>query len=429
MKLYSTNDKTNIVNLEKATLRSLPDDNGLYLPLSIPDLEKDFINNLSNYSFPEIAFEISRKIIGTEIPAKILEQICDNAINFPAPLVQISGNIHIHELFYGPSLAFKDFGARFMAELMSYFVKEKKQKLTILVATSGDTGGAVAAGFHNIPNIEVIILYPSGKVSPIQEKQLTTWGDNIHAIEWVGTFDDCQAVVKKAFIDKGLINEFNLSSANSINIARLIPQTFYYFEAIKQLDINKAITISVPSGNLGNITAASLARRMGLPITNLIAAHNSNSAVFEYYNNRSYLPMNSISTMSNAMDVGNPSNFPRYLELHDSDYETLIQNTEAFTISDNETKESLLELYEQYNYISEPHATVAYAALKKSKTFNIGQQVFLGTAHPAKFQELVESILPVKIEIPPSLSSLESLIQNKTTLASYDAFKEWMLSR
>ena len=235
MKLYSTNDKTNIVNLEKATLRSLPDDNGLYLPLSIPELEKDFINNLSNYSFPEIAFEISRKIIGTEIPTNILEQICFNAINFPAPLLQLSNNIYTHELFHGPSLAFKDFGARFMAELMSYFVKEKEQKLTILVATSGDTGGAVAAGFHNIPNIEVIILYPSGKVSPIQEKQLTTWGDNIHAIEWVGTFDDCQAVVKKTFLDKGLISEFNLSSANSINIARLIPQTFYYFEAIKQL--------------------------------------------------------------------------------------------------------------------------------------------------------------------------------------------------
>lgn len=429
MRLYSTNNKTNIVNLEKATLRSLPDDNGLYLPSSIPKLDNDFINNLNNYSFTEIAFEISSKIIGTEVPDQIIHQICFDAINFPAPLIQLSDNIYTHELFHGPSLAFKDFGARFMAELMSYFVKEKEQKLTILVATSGDTGGAVAAGFHNIPNIEVIILYPSGKVSPIQEQQLTTWGDNIHAIEWDGTFDDCQAVVKKAFLDKGLISEFNLSSANSINIARLIPQTFYYFEAIKHLNLHRAITISVPSGNLGNITAASLARRMGLPITNLIAAHNSNSTVFDYYNNRSYLPQNSISTMSNAMDVGNPSNFPRYMELYDSNYETLIRNTEAFTISDNETKKSLLELYEQYNYISEPHAAVAYAALKISKTFNIGQQVFLGTAHPAKFQELVESILPVKIETPASLSSLESLIQNKTTLASYDAFKEWMLSR
>lgn len=428
MKLYSTNNKKNIVNLKQATLRSLPEDKGLYLPFSIPKMEPDFINNMEQYSFPEIAFRISTNLIGDEVPSKMLEKICYKAINFPAPMKELGEGLYTLELFHGPSLAFKDFGARFMAELMSYFILEENKKLTILVATSGDTGGAVAAGFHNIPNIEVIILYPSGKVSPLQEKQLTTWGDNIHAVEYKGTFDDCQAIVKRSFLDKEL-NNYNLSSANSINIARLIPQTFYYFEALKHLEKDKKVTISVPSGNLGNISAASLARKMGLPIDQLIAAHNSNKTITDFFQSGEYIPRPSVSTISNAMDVGNPSNFPRFELLNGSTWNNIKNNNLAYSYSNKQTADSLKEIYNNYKYISEPHAAVAYKALQESEIRKANNHIFLGTAHPAKFIDLVEDILDIKLELPKELSVIQYQEKISQEISTYDEFIEWMKKR
>ena len=428
MELYSTNDKNNIVNLKQATLKSLPKDRGLYLPKVIPTLEKDFIKNLSNFSFSEIAFRVASTIIGDEVDRKSLEDICTKSINFPAPIKSLSDQLHILELFHGPSLAFKDFGARFMAELMSYFIKDENNKLTILVATSGDTGGAVAAGFHNVKNIEVIILYPSGKVSPLQEKQLTTWGDNIHAVEWDGTFDDCQATVKRAFLDSQLSN-YNLSSANSINIARLIPQSFYYFEALKQIGHDRQVSISVPSGNIGNISAGSLARNMGLPIDQLIAAHNSNNTVPEYYKNGKYQSKKSVSTISNAMDVGNPSNFPRFEILNGSTWNNVKENTLSYSYNDVETKKALKEIYNKYNYISEPHASVAYSALQEERVKKENHHIFLGTAHPAKFLETVEEVLDLKVDVPQILKKVATKRKVAQFITNYDTFIEWMKIR
>ena len=429
MKLYSTNNTSNIVTLREATLNSLPKDKGLYLPSHIPTLSKEFIHHLDQYSFPEIAFRVSKELVGDEIEEKDLERICYKAINFPAPVKALDPQINILELFHGPSLAFKDFGARFMAELMSHFIQEENELLTILVATSGDTGGAVAAGFHGVKNIEVIILYPSGKVSPLQEKQLTTWGDNIQAVEWEGTFDDCQAVVKKAFLDPDLKNKYNLSSANSINIARLIPQTFYYFEAIKQLGVENNIHVSVPSGNIGNISAASMARNMGLPIKSLIAAHNDNDTVFEYYQTGNYKSKTSVSTISNAMDVGDPSNFPRFKALNGSTWNHLKENTSAFSFSDSETKLAMKEIYNKYKYITEPHAAVGYLGLQQKEYAPNDLLLFLGTAHPAKFIDIVEEVLEINLEVPKALSSLSHKHKHATKLSSYEQFSDYMIKR
>ncbi|MDA9773385.1 threonine synthase [Saprospiraceae bacterium] len=430
MKLYSTNDKTNIVNLREATLNSLPKDKGLFLPCEIPKLSKSFFENLKAFSLPEIAFEVSRNLIGNEIEKNALESICTNAINFPAPLNHLGDNKYILELFHGPSLAFKDFGARFMAQLMSHFIKDEDKKLTILVATSGDTGGAVAAGFHNVKNIEVIILYPSGKVSPLQEKQLTTWGDNIHAVEWKGTFDDCQAVVKRAFLDPILKEKYNLSSANSINISRLIPQSFYYFEAIKQIRNSKPTSISVPSGNIGNISAGSLARNMGLPIAQLIAAHNANNTVTEYYKTGDYNPKPSVSTLSNAMDVGNPSNFPRFQILNGSTWNSLKESTLCYSYNDHETTESLRKIKSKYNYISEPHAAIAYRGLEEKEIDPNHNHIFMGTAHPAKFLEIVEEKLDIDIKLPKVLEELSSLQKEAVMMDnSYNDFVQYLLDR
>lgn len=430
MKLYSTNNKNNIVDLREATMNSLPKDKGLYMPISIPHMESDFLNNLTHYSFPELAYRISKKLFDDFIPSREIERICYASINFPAPVVSLTDDLYTLELFHGPSLAFKDFGARYMAELMSYFIKDENTVLTILVATSGDTGGAVAAGFHGIENIEVIILYPSGKVSPLQEKQLTTWGDNITAVEWEGTFDDCQSVVKKAFLDERLTSRYKLSSANSINIARLIPQSFYYFEAAKQLGNEKELIVSVPSGNIGNISAASLARNMGLPINKLIAAHNSNNTVKEYFNSGSFNPKPSVPTISNAMDVGNPSNFHRFEILNGSTWNNVKNNNSAVSYNDEQTAESLKKIYDDYNYISEPHAAVAFRALTETDNTQDKNLLFLGTAHPAKFQEIVEEILDITIELPETLKELRYKKKEAIKISNeYELFVDFMISR
>ena len=322
-------------------MQSLAPDKGLYMPSNIPVLRPNLIAHLSSLSFQEIGFEVSKSLMKDYIPSHEFKDIIDNAINFPAPVTMLSDTIGSLELWHGPSLAFKDFGARYMAALMSYFIRNEDKNITILVATSGDTGGAVAAGFYDTPGIEVIILYPSGKVSDLQEKQLTTLGKNIYAVEINGSFDDCQALVKEAFLDQDLKNKYNLSSANSINIARLIPQSFYYFEAFKQVSgMTKEVVFSVPSGNFGNLTAGLMAKKMGLPVKRFIAATNINKIVPEYLETGSYHPIPSKSTISNAMDVGSPSNFVRILDIYKNDFKAISHDISGFWLDDEGTKEA-----------------------------------------------------------------------------------------
>lgn len=429
MKLYSTKNPSKFVSLSEAVFKGLPEDNGLFMPEEIPQLPQEFIKNLKNQSFQSIAFEVSKHLLKGVIPEKDLKELVEKAIDFPAPVVRLDDNTHILELFHGPSLAFKDFGARFMAQLMSYFNKDNHQELVILVATSGDTGGAVAAGFYKTLGIKVVILYPSKKVSMLQEKQLTTLGENITALEVEGTFDDCQALVKKAFLDKELISKIRLSSANSINIARLIPQSFYYFEAFKQVDSKgKPIVFSVPSGNFGNLTAGLFARKMGLPIQQFIAATNANAVVPKYLKTGNYEPHPSVATLSNAMDVGNPSNFARMLDLYSSTWNNMIQDIKGYAYDDTTTKGAMIEVFKKYNYVIDPHGAVGYLALKEYQKENDSVGIILETAHPAKFLDDVESILNSKIDIPERLISLkdkhkESIIRG----IDFPSFKTWLL--
>ena len=407
MELYSTNNKDLRVSLEEAVMNSLPADKGLYMPVSIPQMPKAFFREMAHLSFPEIAFAIAKNIIKDAVPTKVLEDIVSSAISFPAPVAMITDNIGTLELFHGPSMAFKDFGARFMSQLMSYFNKDKEGQLTILVATSGDTGGAVAAGFYDTPGIEVVILYPSGKVSALQEKQLTTLGQNITACEIQGTFDDCQAMVKRAFLDPDLQNDYQLSSANSINIARLIPQSFYYFEAYKQVEhLGKEVVFSVPSGNFGNLTAGLMAKKMGLPVNKFVAATNINKVVPEYLELGIYTPRPSIPTISNAMDVGNPSNFVRMLDLYNDDIQAIREDMVGYYYSDEETRETMKSVYSNHGYCCDPHGAIGFRALESY--FSVQENndlvgIFLETAHPAKFLPTVEAVLGEKINIPDQL--------------------------
>ncbi len=438
MQLYSTKNQSALVSLKEAVLKGLPADNGLYMPAVIPKLPEAFIKNLPNYSFQEIAFEICQNLFQGAIPKGDLRQIVDNAINFPAPVVKLDDRKYVLELFHGPSLAFKDFGARFMAHLMSYFNRGQKQDLVILVATSGDTGGAVAAGFYKTPGIKVIILYPSGKVSFLQEKQLTTLGHNITALEIDGTFDDCQALVKEAFLDEELQQKVRLSSANSINIARLIPQTFYYFEAFKQLPADgHPVVFCVPSGNFGNLTAGLIAAEMGLPVQHFIAATNINDIVPEYLESGIFSPRPSVRTLSNAMDVGNPSNFARMLHLFQyektadgSTWNNMRTKISGFAFNDQETKQAIWEIQSTYNYTMDPHGAVGYLALKayQNKQPNT-KGVILETAHPAKFLNDMEVILRKTIPVPPRLADLAQKEKTATLIGkSYPEFKQWMLN-
>ena len=405
MKLYSTNNHKNVVSLKNAVLSAFPDDRGLYMPLNISKLDDSFFRNINQYSFQEIAYRISKNLFLETIPDEDLKRIIDSSINFKAPVVSIDKNISTLELFHGPTMAFKDFGARFMAELMSYFLQNETNSTTILVATSGDTGGAVASGFHNVPGIEVVILYPKGKVSPLQEQQLTTWGDNIRAIEVSGTFDDCQRLVKEAFVDNDLNEKFRFSSANSINIARLIPQSFYYFEAFKQLhDSTESLVFVVPSGNFGNITAGLLAKKMGLPVKCFVAAINANTTFTDYLSSGDYCPRPSISTLSNAMDVGDPSNFPRLKALCGSTWNNIKREVASYSFTDEQTSMAIRVLYNNYNYIADPHGAIGYLGSQESlKAFPLSHHVFLETAHPAKFSEIVQPIIDRPILLPHQL--------------------------
>lgn len=431
MQLYSTNDLGLRINLREAVFRGLPEDKGLFMPLEIPELPQSFIQSLPSFSFQEIAYTVAQRLMQGALPESGLRNIIEAAINFPAPIVHLDNHTHILELFHGPSLAFKDFGARFMAQLMSYYNEGESQDLTILVATSGDTGGAVAAGFYQTPGIRVVILYPSGKVSPLQEKQLTTLGHNITALEVSGTFDDCQALVKRAFLDKDVTDLMRLSSANSINIARLIPQSFYYFEAYKQVvRYGLPVVFSVPSGNFGNLTAGLLAKRMGLPVQHFIAATNINNVVPTYLNTGDYVPRNSVRTLSNAMDVGNPSNFVRILDLYGSTWNTIRSEIVGYSVSDNETCKVMTEIFSLYRYITDPHGAVAMRGLKEyQKKYPDTAGIVLGTAHPAKFLEDVEEILGQKIEVPVRLATIANSTKKTVSMGTdYTQFKDWLIS-
>ncbi|MBK8921709.1 MAG: threonine synthase [Saprospirales bacterium] len=432
MQLYSTNNPDLRCSLKEAIFQGLPADNGLYMPVEIPELPTAFIRNLSQFTFPEIAVQVARALIGPEIPKADLETIIRNAITFPAPVVNLGEHTHILELFHGPSLAFKDFGARFMAQTMSYFNREAAQELTILVATSGDTGGAVAAGFYQTPGIRVVILYPSGKVSPLQEKQLTTLGHNITALEVAGTFDDCQALVKRAFLDTELRTRLRLSSANSINISRLIPQVFYYWEACKQLYHRaKEIVFVVPSGNFGNLTAGLIAWKMGLPASHFVAATNANDVVPEYLKFGAFIARPSIPTLSNAMDVGNPSNFARMLDLYGSTWNIMKEHISGYAFTDEQTRAAMQQVFQQHAYIMDPHGAVGYLAWKayQQEKSSRATGVILETAHPSKFREAVESILGSTVEIPDTLARLSARKKEAVQMpVNYIQFREWLIN-
>ncbi len=432
MELYSTNNLNLRVGLKEAVMRGLPPDNGLYMPVEIPRLPRVFWDKVESYSFPELSFEMSRSLIGHSVEEEALFSIISGAINFPAPLVSLSDRLHILELFHGPSLAFKDFGARFMARLMGHFNRNEDQPLTILVATSGDTGGAVAAGFYNTPGIEVIILFPSGKVSPLQEKQLTTWGGNITALEIEGTFDDCQALVKKAFLDKQLSNQLRLSSANSINIARLIPQSFYYVEGWKQWkQEDKSVTFVVPSGNFGNLTAGILSAKMGLPINQFIAATNVNRIVPAYLESGNFEPKPSIATVSNAMDVGNPSNFTRMLDLYGSTWNLMQDAVTGYSFSDEDTLAAIKKSKSEFDYLPCPHTAIGLLAAERYLIANPNSKVIvLATAHPAKFIPVVEQALGYPPNIPETLARLEHLECHSIKMEpQFKSFRTYLMDR
>jgi len=434
MFLYSTKNHQLRVSLQEAVMKGLPDDNGLFMPLQIPTLSDSFIRDLRSYSFQEIGFQVSRALFQNAIPDHDLENLILRALNFPAPVVRLDEQTYVLELFHGPSLAFKDFGARFMAHLMGYFNRHADKELTILVATSGDTGGAVAAGFYKTPGIRVVILYPSGKVSPLQEKQLTTLGHNISALEVNGSFDDCQALVKQAFLDNDLNQKMRLSSANSINISRLVPQSFYYFEAFKQLpEAGNPIVFSVPSGNFGNLSAGLMAQKMGLPIAHFIAATNANDIVPHYLNTGEYTPRTSTPTLSNAMDVGNPSNFARMVDLflgsdNSSTWNNMKQQISGWHFDDMSTEEAMKEVYQKYHYPMDPHGAVGYLALKRfQKDHQKTRGIILETAHPTKFLSETERILGFHLPIPERLAALADLPKSATNInPAYEQLKSYL---
>lgn len=432
MLFYSTKTKSLEASLEEAVFRSLPQDNGLYMPIAIPRISPEFLEGIETKSFKEIAVEVAYTLLADDISRQDIEKIIDKAYDFDAPVKQITPDDYVLELFHGPSMAFKDFGARFMAALMSYFLLRSKKEIKILVATSGDTGGAVAQGFYNVPGVSVTILYPSGKVSDIQEKQLTTLGNNITAIEVDGTFDDCQKLVKEAFLDSELTAKYNLASANSINIARLIPQSFYFFSAYAQLKkLSKPIVFSVPSGNFGNLSAGLLAYRMGLPVEHFIAATNLNDAVPRYLENGTYQPLPSVETISNAMDVGNPSNFVRMVRFFDDDWKRVTEKISGFSYNDEQTRKTMREIYGNANYVVCPHTAVAFRGLQDFRQKHGGDftGVFLSTAHPAKFIDLVEETLGKTIEIPERLKLLLSIEKVSIKMdASFYSFKNLLMS-
>lgn len=424
MNYYSLHHNAPKVSFKEAVIRGLAPDRGIYFPENITPLSEDFIKNIDKYSHEEIAFEAIQQFVGDDIPKDILKEIIAETLSFDFPIVPIEENIGTLELFHGPTMAFKDVGARFMARCLGYFNRDKEEKVTVLVATSGDTGGAVANGFLGVKGVDVVILYPSGKVSEIQEKQLTTLGQNITALEVDGVFDDCQEMVKTAFLDAEI--ERTLTSANSINIARWLPQMFYFFFAYKAMHKkHKNLIFSVPSGNFGNICAGIMAQKLGLPIQHFIASTNVNDTVLNYLKNGEYVPKKSIATISNAMDVGNPSNFIRIQELYNNDLATIKQHFSSYSFTDAETKTAMKSIYDQHKYIADPHGAVGYLGLK-NHDLQDAYGIFLETAHPVKFLPTVESTLSLKLDIPEQIQQIMHKKKEAHFINDYGGLKDFL---
>jgi threonine synthase len=432
MTYYSLNKQAPDVSFQEAVVKGLAPDKGLYYPKEINALPQSFFDNIENLDNATIAYEAIKQFVGNEIPEQDLKQIVKDVLSFDFPLEKVEDNISALELYHGPTMAFKDVGARFMARCLGYFNKdvETKENVTVLVATSGDTGGAVANGFLGVDGVDVVILYPSGKVSDIQEKQLTTLGQNIVALEVDGTFDDCQAMVKTAFLDADYKNKRTLTSANSINIARWLPQMFYFFFAYKALKSSgKKLVFSVPSGNYGNICAGMMAQRLGLPVHHFVTGTNANNIVPEYLKTGNYDAKPSVATISNAMDVGAPSNFIRIQELHDNDIDALRQNLSGYSYTDEETTEAVKYLHTHQNYVADPHGAIGYLALKAYiQNHTDVHGVFLETAHPIKFLPVMPKTIADNIPMPPQI---EAVMHNKKVsieISSYEELKNYLLS-
>lgn len=430
MQYYSLNKKAPKTSFEIAVRKGLAPDKGLYFPEKITPLDTSFLENLDQLSNIEIAFHAIKQFVGSEIPESELKTIIKETLNFEFPIVSIEDNISTLELFHGPTMAFKDVGARFMARCLGYFNKNNNKEVTVLVATSGDTGGAVANGFLGVKGVKVVILYPSGKVSNVQEQQLTTLGQNITAFEVEGTFDDCQDMVKKAFLDSDLTTKKELTSANSINVARWLPQMFYFMFAYKQLkQYNKPLVFSVPSGNFGNICAGMVAQKLGFPFPHFIASNNENDVVTRYLSSKKYTPLATVQTISNAMDVGNPSNFIRIQALHNNDFQALKSNLSGYRFSDEETREAIDSIYKSTGYITDPHGAVGYLGCHHYLKLNPDvHTVFLETAHPTKFLDAVQPLVPEVIELPPQIKAVMGRPKNAKSIVNYADFKANLLA-
>lgn len=432
MKYYSTNGQAPVATLEKAVVKGLAEDKGLYMPERIKALPQEFFDNIENLSFQEIAYTVADAFFGEDVPAEDLKAIVYDTLAFDCPCVKVTDTIYSLELFHGPTLAFKDVGARFMARLLQYFLKKEGQdRVNVLVATSGDTGSAVANGFLGVDGIHVYVLYPKGKVSPIQECQFTTLGKNITAIEVDGVFDDCQALVKNAFMDEELNAHMKLTSANSINVARFLPQAFYYFYAYAQMKkkgLADQLVVCVPSGNFGNICSALFGKRMGLPIKRFIAANNANDIFYKYLQTGKYDPKPSVQTIANAMDVGDPSNFARIYDLYEKSHAAITADMSGATYTDEQIAETIKEVKAETGYVCDPHGACGYRALKEGlKQGEVG--VFLETAHPAKFKDTVDAILGDNIEIPAKLQVfMKGTKQSIPMSKDFAAFKQFLLS-
>lgn len=429
MQYHSTNDSSHRVGLKEAVLRSLPPDNGLYMPDSLPALDAGFWQGWRDLTFQEIGIEVARAFFHEDVPDTALREIVEGTLTFDAPLIRLGPGDYILELFHGPTLAFKDFGARFMARLMAWLVRGDNRELTVLVATSGDTGGAVASAFHQVPGTRVIILYPQGKVSGLQEKQLTTLGGNITALEIDGTFDDCQRLVKSAFLDRELAERLNLTSANSINLSRLVPQSFYYIYGAGQLPEGVEPAFVIPSGNFGNLTAGLLAVRLGLPVKRFIAATNANDVVPAYLKSGNYQPRPSTATISNAMDVGSPSNFARMQAVFGGSWERMRGSIEGLSFTDDQTRAAIREVKSLHDYEIDPHGAVGWLAAQAWRTAHPGNAtITLETAHPSKFLDVMEEeIGEGTVEIPERLATLANRKKVAISLpADEAAFKDWL---
>jgi threonine synthase len=430
MKYYSLNKVSGEVDFREATILGQAPDKGLYFPEEIPAHPFTSIESLQGLSAADIGFRVMKPYVDPAIPDADLKKIITETLSFDIPLVRISENIHSLELYHGPTLAFKDVGARFMSRCLGYFSKEKKEKIVVLVATSGDTGGAVADGFHGVEGVEVVILYPSGKVSPVQELQLTTYEGNIHALEVEGDFDACQKIVKQAFADTELKKQLFLTSANSINVARWLPQQMYYFLALQQWKEKELPVVCVPSGNFGNICAGMMAWRSGLPIKHFVAACNANDVVPQYLRSGNYKSMTAVATLSNAMDVGDPSNFVRILNIFEQNFPQLKEHVSSYSITDEETEDTIAKVYSQFDYLLDPHGAVGYAALEKYIEQHPGTKgMILETAHPVKFPASVEKVIGRALDYPPQVEKIRYKEKKSTKIKPvYNDVKDFLLS-